>query len=114
MISECVIDFVKKYKKYIIIICIVFIIILLWKLSKQENIEKIDNVDNADNVDNVDNTKKDSDLSLGGFLLSSCLFIICGFVLPCLILYYITKKSAKAALKSTPCVTMSPHMPMLP
>lgn len=97
MLSECIIDFFKKYKKYIFVICIIFAILILWKLSKQENMD-----------DSNDNTKKDDDkeTSLGGFILYCCIVLICGCLIPLIIMYYITRASARAAIKTTPCRTL--------
>ncbi len=87
MLSECVIDFLKKYKKYIFVICIVFAIIFLWKLSnKQENMDG-----------------GGAGLTIGAFLSYCCGTLICGCLLPFCIMYFITKSAASAAIESTPC-----------
>jgi hypothetical protein len=91
MLTECIVDFVKKYKKYIIVVCIVFAIIFLWKLTNRQ-----------------ENAEGTSSGSLGGMLLYCCGTIICGCILPFCIMYFITKSAAKAAIESTPCRTITP------
>jgi hypothetical protein len=98
MLSECINDFFKKYKKYIFIICIIFAILILWKLSNaQENINDTTSDTNSDN-------KKET--TLGGFILYSFLVLVCGCLIPLIIMYYITKASARAAIRTTPCQTL--------
>lgn len=106
MLSECIIDFFKKYKKYIFVICIIFAILILWKLSKQENMD-----------DSNDTAKKDDDTNngttVGGFIVYCCIVLICGCLIPLIIMYYITRASARAAIKTTPCQTLvNSPMPM--
>jgi hypothetical protein len=91
MLSECINDFFKKYKKYIFIICIIFAILILWKLSNTQ-----------ENIDDTNSNNK-NETTLGGFILYSFLVLVCGCLIPLIIMYYITRASARAAIKTTPC-----------
>jgi hypothetical protein len=99
MLSECINDFFKKYKKYIFIICIIFAILILWKLSNaQENIN-----DTTSDTTSDTNSDNKNETTVGGFILYSCLVLNCVCLIPWIILYYITRASARAAIKTTSC-----------
>jgi len=103
MLSECIKDFFRKYKKYIFVICIIFALLILWKLSNaQENITDSESDTNSDTNKN----NKSNDMSIGIFLLYCCGVLICGCLLPWIIMYYVTRSSAKAAINTTPCRTI--------
>lgn len=93
MVSECIIDFVKKYKKYIVVICIVFALIFLWKFTHRQ--------------ENAEGNNSGNSTSLGGAILYCCGTLLCGCILPLIIMYFITKSAAKAAIESTPCRTIT-------
>ena len=51
----------------------------------------------------MNNSDNKNETTVGGLISYFCLVLFCGCLIPWIILYYITRASARAAIKTTSC-----------
>ena len=89
------IECVKKNPTTSVVIVIALVAFVYMLYERKENLV---------NTMSVSGTPINKHYSMGYKILYACCGLICSCILPFVVLYYITKSSAKAAIKDTVCV----------